>query len=129
MKSKILYVVRGLPCVERNELASTLGRVVHQVDDSQYATINIDNEDDVSSLHDDLLCRIENNMEENDGPLVVCGPLTYNWEVEQYLELADKHRYEFVSLIHTCSADESHESSLMGHGILDIMADRFELTL
>lgn len=129
MKTKTLIVLRGLPCIERDELAHTLGKVVHRIDESQYQSINIDNEDQVAQLHDDLLCRVENNMVELDGPLVVCGPMTYNWEVEQYLDLADKHKYELMALVHTCTVEDSSLSKLISPDILNVLADRFELAL
>lgn len=141
MKSKILYIVRGLPGSGKSTFANTLTSSdrVFEADKFFYdkdGNYNFDGSK-LKEAHNWCRAQVEYEMnpviEDDDVwfpnlPIVVSNTFTTEKEMKPYFELAEKYEYTVVSLI-----VENRHGNKSIHGVpeasLDKMEKRFQVKL
>jgi len=130
---KQLFLLRGLPGAGKSTLAKTLVKkdYCHKEADMFFVDRDGNYKFDLSKIKDaHKWCQdeIEFVMKYDHSPLVVSNTFTQEWEMQPYIELANKYGYQVHSLI----VENRHEG-VNEHGMpadkIEQMKNRFEIKL
>ena len=100
--NKILYLVRGVPGSGKTTFAHTIVDDEHVFSADDYFMVDGEYRFDASKLkdaHADCKNRCEAAMKNSVSKIAVANTFTRDWEMEGYLDLAEKHGYVVFSLI------------------------------
>lgn len=129
MKTKELFLLRGLPGAGKSTLAKSLGGVHFEADmffetDGKYNF----NPSKIKDAHEWCRDNVELKMSIPSDRIVVSNTFTQGWEMEPYFKLAEEYGYKVYSLI----VENRHEGENI-HGVpyetLNKMRKRFEVKL
>jgi predicted kinase len=130
---KELYIVRGLPGSGKSTFAKTLVKKDYCHKEADMFFVDRDgnynfNPSQIKDAHKWCQDEIEFVMKYDHSPLVVSNTFTQEWEMQPYIELANKYGYRVTTLI-----VENRHGGTNVHGVpadkLEQMKERFEIKL
>jgi ABC-type glutathione transport system ATPase component len=131
---KVLYIVRGIPGSGKSTLAKSLGGSHFETD--KFFMVDGEYKFDGTKLKEaHQWCQNEvntamilNHTAGLNSKIVVSNTFTQEWEMEPYIEMADRHEYKVFSII-----VENRHGGTNEHGVPDEvltkMRERFEIKL
>jgi tRNA uridine 5-carbamoylmethylation protein Kti12 len=129
MKTKELFIIRGLPGSGKSTLAKSLGGKHVEADmffmkDSEYKF----DATKIKDAHSWCQNMVGSWMSDNEERIVVSNTFTQEWEMKSYLEWAEDFGYTVFSLI-----VENRHGGKNVHNVpeevLDKMRERFEVVI
>jgi predicted kinase len=130
MKTKELFLLRGIPGSGKSTLAKSLGGkhveadMYHLDEDENYNW----KPEKVKDAHKWSQLLTEHGMEDEEERITVANTFTQEWEMKPYYELAEKYGYKVFSLI-----VENRHGGKNVHNVpeevLDKMRERFEVVI
>ena len=128
---KELYIIRGISGAGKSTLAKSIGGVHYEADMFFINPITGVYEFVPSNLkhaHEWCKVNVEYEMTHDTERIVVSNTFTQEWEMLEYIEMAEYFGYRVYSLI-----VENRHGGINEHGVpedkLEIMKNRFEISL
>jgi predicted ABC-type ATPase len=128
---KELYLVRGCPGSGKSTLAKSIGGVHYESDMFFINPITGVYEfvpSNIKHAHEWCKVNVEYEMTHDTERIVVSNTFTQEWEMLEYIEMAEYFGYRVYSLI-----VENRHGGINEHGVpedkLEIMKNRFEISL
>lgn len=132
-EDRVLFLLRGIPGSGKTSLAQFLirdGGFMFAADDLFYKEDGsyVFEGDRLGEAHDRCYDNTELAMARNLSPIVVHNTFTQTWELDDYLDLAERYNYQVVSLV----VENRHGNKSLHNppdAVVASMIRRFEIQL